>query len=228
MYQRGDTVARDDTIAASWYEKAAAKDHAMAAYRLAVLLASNAGLGRDDAATARWLKLAAKANIADAQLRLGLAYLEARGVPRNRTTAASWLRHAAERGLPAAEYELARLLERGDGVAINVEEAFRLYDNAAESGMSDAQYALAYLLSRTPAEPEHLVRGHMWANLSATAGNKEARALRTEIERRMNAAQVAEAQSLARAWYDRNTSSEDHAAQSYPAASAVTTESPTR
>jgi TPR repeat protein len=121
------------------------------------------------------------------------------------------------------------LLERGDGVAIDVEEAFRLYDNAAESGMSNAQYALAYLLSRTPAEPEHLVRGHMWANLSATAGNKQARALRAEIERRMNAAQVAQAQNLARVWYDRNTSSEDHAARSYPAAaSAVTIESPTR
>jgi hypothetical protein len=69
--------------------------------------------------------------------------------------------------------------------------------------MPEAQYALADLLSRSPSEPEHLVRAHMWANLSGAAGSEEARDLRDELEQRMSAAQVANAQGKARTWYDQ-------------------------
>lgn len=44
------------------------------------------------------------------------------------------------------------------------------------------------------------VTAHKWFNLAAMKGSDEARAYRCEISREMSAAQVHEAQKLARAW----------------------------
>ena len=103
------------------------------------------------------------------------------------------------------------------------EKAVRWYRLAAGSGMADAQHRLADLLGRSPNEREHLVRAHMWANLSAAAGSEESRELRDELERRMSATQVAKAQGRARVWHDQR-----HAAAPNPPAKAAVTESPAR
>jgi TPR repeat protein len=44
------------------------------------------------------------------------------------------------------------------------------------------------------------VRAHMWYNLSASNGNAEAVIDRDELAKKMSAAQIAEAQKLAREW----------------------------
>ncbi len=52
--------------------------------------------------------------------------------------------------------------------------------------------------------PADLVAAHMWFNLAAARGNREAARMRQEIAQEMTSAEIAEAQRQAREWMTRH------------------------
>jgi hypothetical protein len=71
---------------------------------------------------------------------------------------------------------------------------------AAQTGTPDALFELG-MLHATGLEVEtDLIVAHKWFNLAALRGNKEALARRKELALEMTAAEIAEAQKLAREW----------------------------
>lgn len=52
--------------------------------------------------------------------------------------------------------------------------------------------------------PADMVAAHMWFNLAAAQGNRDAVRYRQEISREMSAADIAEAQRQAREWMTRH------------------------
>jgi hypothetical protein len=73
-----------------------------------------------------------------------------------------------------------------------------------------------------------LVRAHQWFNLAAMMGHEEARESRAEVARELTAAQIAEAQRLAREWLWGRAKTADAANQPASAGSAPLTLAPQR
>jgi uncharacterized protein len=71
---------------------------------------------------------------------------------------------------------------------------------APQTGAPDALFELGMLYATGLNVAADLVVAHKWFNLAAMRGNDEARAHRMELAREMSAAQIAEAQRLAREW----------------------------
>lgn len=70
----------------------------------------------------------------------------------------------------------------------------------AEAGNAQAQYLLGRMYAGGEGLLQDFVPAHKWLNLAASQGLSDARTLRDTISARMTAGQLAEAQSLARAW----------------------------
>ena len=71
---------------------------------------------------------------------------------------------------------------------------------------SEDMYRLGLEASTPGAEDYDIVVAHKWFNLAALKGNEQARIYRSELLHEMTAAQVAEAQKLAREWLASNQS----------------------
>ena len=80
--------------------------------------------------------------------------------------------------------------------------ALRLWRPLANQGMNGAQYGLGLMYDKGRGVPQDFVHAHMWFDLSAAQGNQSALTSRDTAARRMTAAQVAEAQKLAREWHE--------------------------
>ena len=78
--------------------------------------------------------------------------------------------------------------------------ALRLWRPLAEQGNSRAQANLGYMFSIGRGVPQDYVQAHKWFSLSAAQGNAVATRNRDSIAAKMKAAQIAEAQKLAREW----------------------------
>lgn len=72
------------------------------------------------------------------------------------------------------------------------------WEALAEEGSAKAQYKLALMYESGEGFLQDYVYAHMWANLSATNGFADARALRNDLAEKMTAAKIEEAQQLAR------------------------------
>jgi TPR repeat protein len=70
----------------------------------------------------------------------------------------------------------------------------------AEKGTSGALYNLGLIFSVGKGVEPDLITAHKWFNLAALRGSEEAKAQRKELAGLMSAAEVAEAQRLAREW----------------------------
>jgi hypothetical protein len=71
---------------------------------------------------------------------------------------------------------------------------------AADQGNAGSQFILGAMYFRSRGVPQDYVSAHMWMNLSAAAGEKDAEKLRDTIATLMTRSQIAEAQKLAREW----------------------------
>ena len=80
--------------------------------------------------------------------------------------------------------------------------ALRLWRPLADQGVNGAQYGLGLMYDKGRGVSQDFVYAHMWFDLSAAQGNKSALTSRDTAARRMSAAQVAEAQKLAREWHE--------------------------
>lgn len=97
MYEKGQGVAKDQTVMRKWYQRAADGGNAKAQYKVAVGYAFGlAGLPRSDEDAAKWLRQSAENGYKRAQKTLGRAYAEGRyGLPRDAKQADYWTKKAA-------------------------------------------------------------------------------------------------------------------------------------
>src|SRR5437867_5249957 len=85
--------------------------------------------------------------------------------------------------------------QRGDYVT-----AFREFKPLAEKGAAQAQNILGVMYDKSQGVPQDYVQAHMWFNLAAAQGVKQAAEARDRLAPKMSSAQIEEAQRLAREW----------------------------
>ena len=122
-------------------------------------------------------------------------------------TALGLFRPLAEQDLASAQSMLGRMYCFGQGVSQDYAAAVTWYRKAAEQGLVSAQSNLDRMYAEGRGVPQDYVQAHMWFTLAATrfpASEAERRedavTNRSRIAAKMTAAQIAEAQRLAREW----------------------------
>ena len=129
-------------------------------------------------------------------------YAMGEGVPQNDAEAVKWLRMATaqDQATAAAYYRLGIIYADTSSALRDDAEAARCLRKVAEQGLAEAQVSLGTMYYEGRGVPKDNVQAHMWANLAATQGNKNAIKGRDFLEKSMTPAQLAEAQRLAREW----------------------------
>jgi TPR repeat protein len=140
---------------------------------------------------------------------LGAMYAAGLGVQKDAVEALRWIGPAAIVGYPNAQMHLGVMFAEGiGGRPPNYEAAAAWYQAAAEQGDPDAQVLLAFAYSIGEGVPEDYVAAHMWVNLAADKlppgkARDAALQLRDQLAVKMTAAQITDAQKLAREWTPR-------------------------
>lgn len=98
IYERGEGVQADLTVARQWTERAAASGNRRAMHDLGVFFARGEGAPLDEAAAFRWFRQAAELGVADSQYNLGVLYQQGRGVNASASEALFWFLVAARQG----------------------------------------------------------------------------------------------------------------------------------
>ena len=78
--------------------------------------------------------------------------------------------------------------------------AFREFKSLAEKGAAEAQNILGVMYDKGQGVPQDYVQAHMWFNLTAAQGVKQATEARDRLAPKMSSAQIEEAQQLAHEW----------------------------
>lgn len=128
-------IRGDIDRAVYWYERAARRNHELAAFNLATMYMEGNGVAQDYEEAAKWMERAAKAGYAPAQFQMGKLYYHGRGVPQDPAMEAYWYKQAAKNGHPAAQHNLAVLYHKGEGVEKNDQLAREWLKKSRESGM---------------------------------------------------------------------------------------------
>jgi uncharacterized protein len=115
-------------------------------------------------------------------------------------TALQLFRPLAERGNIRAQALLGFSYASGSGVPQDYAEAAKWYQRAADTGDDIAQYNIGIMHQNGQGVPQDLVRAYMWLDLAAMRGHQGAAMDRDKLVKSMTAAQIAEAQELARKW----------------------------
>jgi uncharacterized protein len=156
--------------------------------------------GRYATALELWQPLAEQGN-ADAQAGLGSLYLGGYGVARDEAAAMTWFRKAAEQGSPNGQFSLGSLYYGRKDYA----SAASWYRRASEQGNALAQIRLARLYADGLGVARDDVQAFKWFAIAAERGadpyaRTNAGQGRDATARKLTAAQVAQAERLARDW----------------------------
>ncbi len=81
-----------------------------------------------------------------------------------------------------------------------VQEAFRAWQESAQEGEAQSQYQLGNLYEEGMGTIQNFVLAHVFYNLAASQGQREARDARNALAGKMSKEQLAEAQQLAAQW----------------------------
>jgi len=95
LYDAGNGVVQDQSLAASWYRSAAEQNHLLAQVFLGILFYSGQGVKQDYKEAARWFQTPADSGNDQAQLYLGAMYATGTGVKKDDSKAIHWLTQAA-------------------------------------------------------------------------------------------------------------------------------------
>lgn len=220
---------RNSGEAASWFLKSAEQGFAQAQNNLGIAYASGNGMPQNFAEAAKWYKRAAEQGLAQAQFHLAGLYRRGEGVTRDETEAFHWYAKAAKQGDAEAQYNLGLVYQEGNGVTADPVEAVNWQFRAARQGYAVAQYKMAVtylkLSLREKVDRTDLIKAHMWAtlaertacaqvgasqrNAATTSASHQnayrtacsgARQMRAAAALKMNPAETAQAEKLAREW----------------------------
>ena len=116
--------------------------------------------------------------------------------------AARLFRPLAEQGDALAQFGLGLMYRDGKGVPQDTQEAVKWYRKAAEQGDAQAQFNLGLMYSNGQGVPQDFIRAHVWYSVAAAAlsgdEGKMAIKFRDRAASRMTAAQIGQAQEMAR------------------------------
>jgi len=155
-------VKQDYKRAAFWFEQAAKRNVANAAYNLGVLYHQGLGVKNDMKTALSWYERAANLGHPEAQYNLGIAYIEGIGVAYDPEKAAKYFTKAAKKNVMEAAYNLGLIYENGLLGEPKPDEALMWYKTAADQGSPEAKEALAQLaktLNIKIDDVNHLVDG---------------------------------------------------------------------
>ncbi|MDO9312787.1 MAG: tetratricopeptide repeat protein [Nitrosomonas sp.] len=127
-----------------------------------------------------------------------------KAVPQDYKQAVDWYRKAAAQGDAGAQYNLGVMYFEGKGVPQDYKQAVDCYKKAAAQGNATAQNNLGRMYANGQGVSQDYVRAHMWLNLAAAQGDSVAVKNRDLAAKIMTAAQIAEAQKMARECEQRN------------------------
>ena len=136
------------------------------------------------------------------QYNLGVMYAEGRGVPQDDAKAVKWYRRAAAQGHAWAQYNLGVRYAEGRGVPEDDAEAVKWFRKAAEQGHVGAQNNLGVMYDDGEGVPEDDVQAYAWFNIAAAQGNDNAEHNKKIIAESMTREQRAQAQELARQYWE--------------------------
>lgn len=119
-------------------------------------------------------------------------------------TALPIFRKLADQGNALAQFNLGLMYDDGKGVAQDYKEAVKWYRKAADQGHAKAQSNLGTTYANGYGVTQDFVQAHMWWNIAAAQGYEHSRENRDTLAKRMTAAQIAEAQRLARQRKSKN------------------------
>lgn len=184
FYARGIGTVGDPARAVALFESAAARNHPVALFNLAVSYEHGSlGLPRDPAqALALYLRSAALDH-APSLHRLGLLYLSAerspssmsaRDFPQDAELGRALLERAVAAGHPQATADLARLLLTGRGMSMDLPRARQLYLIAAAHGIGEAQRDYSLMLEKGSGGPADLTQAEFWFRRAQASGINEA------------------------------------------------------
>ncbi|GAO37663.1 hypothetical protein SCT_3099 [Sulfuricella sp. T08] len=120
MYLHGDpTHAKNESLAANWFERAAGQGNAYAQKMLGDLYEQGRGVPKNLKLSADWREKAANRGNTEAQLILGKMYLNGQGVNQDLNKAEEWLNRASVAGNSEAQFLLGKLyhLQKKPGMA---------------------------------------------------------------------------------------------------------------
>ena len=170
---------------------------------LAALAALLAAFGTTLAQPLPGQREAAEAGDPRAQFAIALMYDTGADVPTDYLEALKWFRLSAEGGYPPGQAKLGLMYLFGWAVRRDPAEAASWYEKAASQGHERAQAQIGAMYARGQGVPKNAVFAYLWTSLSAAAGNAESARKRDVLARKMTADELAEAETLVRAWRPR-------------------------
>lgn len=215
-YSLGKAVPQDDAQAARWYARAAQYEHGGAKVAFGAMQETGRGVELDfEAALVLYQRALEIPDGNTAAIRLGQlasnGALDGRFAPQRMTPwvlaamqadapkAEGWLLDQANAGLRAAQSGLASLyLEIPDKATQGAD----MLQRAAQGGDAEAQLRLGKMYMIGDRVGLDYVAAHQWLNIAATLGQVKAAELRTTVTILMTPDQIANAQTLARTWFD--------------------------
>ena len=114
------------------------------------------------------------------------------------TAALQEFRPLAELGQAWAQAMLGVMYDNGEGVLQDYAEAAQWYRLSAEQGYAAAQNNLGGMYYSGDGVPQDAVLAHMWSNIAGANGVANGSENRGKVEKRMNQADISEAQRRAR------------------------------
>ena len=180
-YRQGMPVLKDDTQAASWFEKAWKTSHeelSQAAYELADQYAKGEGVDKDETMANNLFAKAAELKNPAAQYQMGImAYTEN---PARFEDAFAWFSNAAAQGNAQAQYMTGFMLLQGQGTKASVPLAIHFFEQAAQQEDASAQYVLGQIFTKGLGVKKNTAKGREWLEKAAANGNTSAQTLLAE------------------------------------------------
>jgi TPR repeat protein len=199
LYQQGAGVPQDFAKALDLYTRAARKGHAKAQNNLGLMYTRGEGVAQNYAVAVDWYRKAAAQGFAKAITNLAVMVENGFGVKQDEDEARRLYRLGGRHAdASQAALDQARFLP--DGKASDPPALAA----AAARHDANAQFNLGLRYVRGLGVPQDYVLGYMWLNLSAAHGLADAIRLRDALGAKLTAAQVNEAQRLARERWTKN------------------------
>jgi len=169
-YFTGRGVARDEKMAAYWYEKAAMSGDPESENEIAFLYQTGVGVAANPARAFHWYQLAAASGYVKAKVNLGVMYVWGIGVEKNDAMAEQFFREAVEKGNGTAATYLGDMEYFGIGRHPDKGEAERWYRAGVKLHDPVAAFNLGSLYSEGKDHRHDLAKAAALLRTSATDG----------------------------------------------------------
>ncbi len=179
---------------------AAAGGDVGAAYEVATRFAEGRGVPVNLQEAAHWFERAASQGLAPAQFRYASMLEKGQGVKKDLIQARQLYLAAAAKGNAKAMHNLAVLYAEGIEGKPDYVAAVKWFRQAAQRGVSDSQYNLGVLAARGLGTDKSFIEAYKWFALAAARGDAECAKKRDEVGSHLEAADLAAAQQMAKAF----------------------------